>query len=230
MMSRLKTGIHHLLYRIVQGWRRSRLYSKIERGISRRAQERLRVDDFTILCSNCIGGTIYHRFGKQFKSPTVNLCFTQPDFVQFCLHLDYYLAQPLHFFDAKTTYPTAILKGNSSEIPDIRIDFNHYQDSHTAEEKWEDRKKRMDFDQLYVIFYNLDGITTDDIQKMDAFPCRNKVIFTATPLPEIDWSFHIEPKLSQQYPFAYLGKDLFGRRYYEKKFDVASFLNCDNVN
>ena len=45
-------------------------------------RKRLKNQDFTILCSNCIGGTIYHRLGLQFRSPTVNLWMHQRDFLQ----------------------------------------------------------------------------------------------------------------------------------------------------
>lgn len=232
-----------LLYRIVQAWRSCGLYAWIDRRISRKMQKRLHVADFTILSSNCIGGTIYHRFGRQFKSPTVNVCFTQPDFAQFVIHLAHYLAQPLSFFDAGTPYPTAILNGDKADIPDIRIDFNHYADRKTAEEKWEERKKRIDYEHLYIILYKLDGLSMELIRKLETVPCSNKVLLTAKPMPEVSWSYCIKPNPHQQYSSAYLGKDLLGRRWYEKRFDVAAFLNqgetqgqsgektdCDNHN
>jgi Exopolysaccharide biosynthesis protein len=210
---------------LARNWSRSRLYHWTEKRISAKFQKRLRVEHFSILCSNCIGGTIYHRMGKQFQSPTINLNLTQPDFAAFCLHLDYYLQQPLCFFDGGMPFPSARLLGDGAGIPDIRIDFNHYPDAETAREKWEERKLRLDRGNLYLILYNLDGITVDTLRKLETIPCKNKVVFTPVPLPEISWSYYIKPVLSQQYPYAYLGRDLFGRRYYEKKFDVVAFLN-----
>ena len=76
-------------------WTHCRLFKLIDSRISMRFQKRLSNDQFTILSSNCIGGVIYHRLGKQFLSPTINMWFRQPDFVSFCLHLDYYLQQKL---------------------------------------------------------------------------------------------------------------------------------------
>lgn len=224
-MPSFKQSVFQWLYLRVQAWRSSKLYQRIEQQISKKMRRRLEVEDFSILCSNCIGGTIYHRFGKQFKSPTVNLCFSQGDFIRFCLHLDHYLAESLCFIKTDAPYPVAKLPGDGREIPEIRILFNHYKTPEQAEEKWEERKKRILWDRLYIILYNLDGVTTEELRSLESIPCRNRVVFTCTPLPEISWSYYIKPVMSQQYPFAYLGKDLFGRRYYEKKFDIAGFLN-----
>ena len=229
-MATIKQLVHRWLYNRVQGWRKSKIYRWIDMKYSQRMQRRLKVEDFSILCSNCIGGTIYHRFGKQFKSPTVNLCFSQQDFIQFCLHLDYYLEQKLNFVETEAPYPVAYLNGDGETIPDIQILFNHYSSPAEAEEKWEERKKRIIWDRLYIILYKLDGITVEEIRKLESIPCRNRVVFTATPMPEIDWSYYIKPVLSQQYPFSYLGKDLLGRRCYEKKFDVAGFLNASEAS
>lgn len=49
-------------------WPHSRLFHKIDERISKRFRKRLTNDQFTILSSNCIGGVIYHRLGKQFLS------------------------------------------------------------------------------------------------------------------------------------------------------------------
>lgn len=74
-------------------------------------RNKLKNSDFTILCSNCVGGCIYHRLGKEFLSPTINLYFEQPDFVQFLLHLDYYCDEELLFIESDRSYPVATLGG-----------------------------------------------------------------------------------------------------------------------
>lgn len=224
-MSTIKQRAYRWIYNRVQDWRASRPYRWCDRQISKKMQKKLRVEDFSILCSNCIGGTIYHRFGKQFKSPTVNLCFTQGDFIRFCLHLEHYLAAPLVFVESDAPYPVAKLPGDGKDIPEIQILFNHYKTPEQAREKWNERKQRILWDRLYIILYNLDDVTVEELRSLESVPCRNRVVLTCTPLPEISWSHYIKPVMSQQYPFAYLGKDLLGRRYYEKKFDVAGFLN-----
>lgn len=54
-------------------------------------RKRLTNDNFTIICSNCIGGTIYNRLGKQFLSPTINLWMHQRDFIKFVLDIKEYI-------------------------------------------------------------------------------------------------------------------------------------------
>ncbi len=67
----------------------------------------------------------------------------------------------------------------------------------------------------------------EELKKLEHVHCRNRVVLTAVPLPEIPWSVYIKPVLKQKYPYSYLGKDAFGVRYFEKKFDFVSFLNCE---
>ena len=150
--------------------------------------------------------------------------FTQPDFVAFCLNLDYYLCHELSFIDKSENYPIAKIFGNN-EIPTITLYFNHSNDENEAREKWELRKKRINRDNLYVILYKLDGLTMEHIKKMESFSCNNKVLLTAEPLPNVKWSYYIKPNERQKYASSYLGKDIFGIRYFEKKFDFVGFLN-----
>ncbi len=210
---------------LVQFWKNTKLFAMIDERISEHFQKRLKNDNFTILCSNCVGGTLYHRLGKQFLTPTINMWFPQPDFVEFCLHLDYYLNQKLCFVESDEDFPVAELRGDGKEIPTITLNFNHDKVPEEAEGKWERRKTRIVRDNMYTMMYNLDGITVEQIRRLEEVPCKNKVIFTSKPLPEIPWSVYIKPIMSHRYPYNYLEKDLFGVRYLEKKFDYVSFFN-----
>ena len=219
-------SVNSIRQRLVAGWTSSFLFRWIDGAVSRGYRRRLKNDGFTILCSNCIGGIIYHRLGKQFLSPTINLFFKQPDFVSFCVHLDYYLEKELVFVDDNCGYPVANLEGNGRDIPTITIYFNHDKENAAAREKWEKRKKRIRRDNLFIMLYNLDGVTVDQLHEIEKVKCRNKVVFTATPLPEIPWSICIQPNLRHQFPYSYLQKNFFGVRYFEHKFDAVDFLNC----
>ena len=211
--------------KLVSLWKNSFVFRWIDRYISHRFQKKLKNDHFTILCSNCIGGIIYHRLGKQFLSPTVNMYFNQPDFVEFCLHLDYYLSQELLFQETDYPYPVAVLQGDGADIPSITLFFNHAKDERSAREKWNERKRRIVKDNLYIILYYLDSVTVDQLKKLESVPCKNKVVLTCMPLPDIPWSKYIKPIESHRYAYSYLEKDIFGVRYFEKKFDFIEFLN-----
>lgn len=210
---------------IVQLWKNSKLFAWIDSRISAHYRRGLKNDGFTILSSNCIAGIIYHRLGKRFLTPTINLWLPQPDFVEFCVHLDYYLSQELTFIETDRNYPVGQLRGNGNDIPTITINFNHDNNPEDAREKWNERKKRIVRDNMYIMLYALDGITVEQIKRLENVPCRNKVVFTSKPIPEINWSVYIKPVMSHRYPYNYLEKDVFGVRYFEKKFDCVSFLN-----
>ena len=143
-------------------WQRSILFKTIEKQINKKFQKRLKNDNFTILCPNCIGGCIYHRLGKKFLSPTINMWMTQPDFVKFLLHLDEYLEEPIVFLPTDESSPSGKI-GGKSEIPEIILHFNHASSNEEAGAQWNIRKGRINKENLYIIMYNLDGVTVDQL-------------------------------------------------------------------
>ena len=207
-------------------WKKSKILKCIDAIVNYHYRRNLKNDGFTILCSNCIGGTISHRFGKRFLSPTINLYLTQADFIQFCVYLDYYLPQKLVFIDTDKNHPVAELHGDGKNIPTITIYFNHAKTNLEAEEAWNRRKARVNRDNLYIILYYLDGLSIDDLKKLETVKCNNKVVFTAKHLPDISWSYYIKPNMNHKYPYNYLEKNVFGIRYFERYFNIIEFLNA----
>ena len=217
------------IVKLMKWWTHCRLFKLIDSRISMRFQKRLSNDQFTILSSNCIGGVIYHRLGKQFLSPTINMWFRQPDFVSFCLHLDYYLQQKLSFYRGEESYPTAELRG-TDEIPTIRLYFNHAKTEEEAEEAWEKRKPRIVRENLFIVLYKLDGVTVEQLKRLETVPCRGKVPLSAVPVPEISWTIVIPPNMKAPNPYSFLDRDLFGIRRYEKHFDFVRWLNTGSAS
>lgn len=210
--------------KLINFWKNSFLFLSIQKMINAYFIKKLKNSNFTILCSNCIGGCIYHRLEQQFLSPTVNCFMTTQDFIQFCVHLDYYLEQELHFIQSAHNYPVGQLRG-VDKIPTITIHFNHDEHEESAMQDWNRRKARINRNNLYIILYMLDGVTIEEVKLLEKCTCNNKVLLTSKPIPEISWSYHIEPVYRSQYPFSYLGKDILGLRTFEKKFDFVGFLN-----
>ena len=116
--------------------------------------EGLKNKDFTIICRDCVGGVLYHQLNSKFLSPTINLFFTLSDFNYFCLYLkDYIDAELMELKSDKYDYPVGILKPNSSKKIDkiLKVHFMHYKSFDEAYQKWEERKKRINWDNIYVI-------------------------------------------------------------------------------
>lgn len=222
---RKRTPTKEKYAKLILFWKRTKLFSLIDSLISQYYRRRIKNDNFTILCSNCVGGILYHRLGKKFLTPTINMWIPQPDFVEFCVHLDYYLAQDPQFIESNQSFPVGQLIGDGENIPSITLNFNHDKVAEEARAKWNERKKRIVRDNMYIMMYKLDGVTVEQLKRLENVPCRNKVVFTAKPLPAIPWSVCIKPIMTHRDPYNYLEKDMFGVRYLEKKFDYISFLN-----
>lgn len=138
-------------------------------------RRRLKNHSFSIIANNCIGGIIYHDLNEQFRSPTINLWMTVPDFVVFCEHLEYYLQLPIQEIYTAESYPVGELYG---EYGNVRIFFQHYKTFEEAIAKWEDRAKRINWDSIYIICEApFEEETT--VKKLLALPYRKR-IFTHT--------------------------------------------------
>ena len=182
-------------------------------------RKNLKNKDFTFLASNCTAGIIYHRLGMKFLSPTINMFIWQDDFLKFVLDLPHYLDQKLRFIETDEGYPVAMLD-------DIKLYFNHYKTNEEAEEKWEERKKRMNMDNLFILMCDRDGITDEDMLRLNEVNCRNKVVLTAKEHPEVDFAFQLPEYANEDYVGYYLGKNaITDKTVVEKHFDFVKWLN-----
>lgn len=174
----------------------------------------------TIISSNCNGEFIYYDMNLRFLSPTINLSFDMNDFVKFLENMEWYLQQPVRRYeDDRFSYPTGM-------IGDIEIRFNHYKTFEEAVEKWEERKQRINWDNLFILAIDGDGCTYESMQKFDKLPYENKVIFTHKPYPEIKSSFYIKGFEEEEGVgvLLYFKKQFFIRRFLDD-FDYVTFLN-----
>lgn len=168
---------------------------------------------------------MYHNLGLRFDSPTINTSIPAPEFCEFCAHLKEYLNMELEFYnDPSVGFPVAKL-GN------IRIYFNHYLTAKEAEEKWNERKKRIHWDNLYIITSDRIGVTDADYRKLEKAHCKRKVIFTSRPRPDIVDSFYLKSlrhkKDAEEYQSA--THFLTGLKPWERDFDYVAWLNDEEI-
>ncbi len=195
-------------------------------GVNHHYRMRLRNDNFTILADSCIGGVMYHKLGKQFMSPTINLWMHDEEFYRFVNNLDYYLTQPLCFEKNDLGYPTAY-------CGDILIHFNHYKTSEEAESKWNERKARINRDNLFIICSDRpykEVITHKDMLSLKTIPCRGKVIFSTRKFEDIDYIVPLPKDPNGDYVNMYMfDKNKFGLWHWETAFDWVHWLNTGEV-
>ncbi len=185
---------------------------------NRQFREKLTNTDFSLISSNCNGALILHDLGLRFNSPFVNLYLEPTDFVRFLANSKHYCDQPLQFIKTENHYPVALLD-------DIKIHFMHYHSEQEAEEKWQSRMARVNWDNLFVMMTDRDGCTYEDLKAFEQLPYKNKVVFTCRSYPEFKSAFCIQgfEKQSQVGDlFAFEG--LLGKKYYDQ-FDYVQWFN-----
>ncbi|MGX2947845.1 DUF1919 domain-containing protein [Frederiksenia canicola] len=186
--------------------------------INRPNRKRLTNANPTIIASNCNGGFIAHDLNLRFNSPFVNLFLTPKDFIRYLKNIEFYQQQNLTFVQTEKAYPVA-------KLADITLYFMHYHSEQEAEQKWNERTKRMDLDNLFVMMTERDGCEYQDLMEFDALPFKNKVVFTHKNYPEIKSAVYIQGFENNAMVgdiFEYTG--LNGNRYYDQ-FDYVSWLN-----
>lgn len=185
-------------------------------------RSRLQNRDFTLIASNCIGGIIYHELGVQFRSPTINLRINSDQFARFVLRMDDYLKQELKFVPADESCPVAMLG-------DIKIYFTHYKMAEDARWKWEERKGRIQRDNMFIALNDRDGISEADMAALCQVKCRGMVMFSAKRRPEIPYALYMDCYDGQPCVGNVLEKSpLSGKRIYERYFDYVKWLNESN--
>ena len=184
----------------------------------KKQKKKLKNKDLSVIASNCNGALILHDLGVRFNSPFVNLWIKPKDYTKLLKNFDGYMTKEL----SETTedgidYPVG-------KLGDVTIYFQHYDSFEQAKEKWNERKTRINKDNLFVLFTDRDGCTYEDLVEYDSLP-YNKVVFTNKPYPEIKSSFYIkgfENLDSVGHCFEYMpGKKI---KYYDQ-FDYVKWFN-----
>ena len=68
----------------------------------------------------------------------------------------------------------------------------HYKSFEEAKEKWDIRKERINYNNLFIMFTDRDGCTYEQIKRFNELPYSNKIIFTNKLYPEFESCYYIE--------------------------------------
>ena len=119
------------------------------------------------------------------KTPTVGLFFTSKDYLKFISNLKYYLSLKLEFIDYNNSKNIDFLAENDIKkniiigvLDDIEIYFLHYKNPEEAFDKWERRKKRINYQKIIFKFNDQNGCNLDDLNTFLNLPYKNKIFFT----------------------------------------------------
>lgn len=150
-------------------------------------RKRLKNPSPSLICSNCAGGYLYHFLRLKFYSPFINLYLTNSDFIYMMENWNHFISSPLvQDLDSNEPYPIGIGWGG------IKIHFLHYHDWNEAILKWEERKKRIDSNNIGFALTNLKDDNEELVHRFAQIPIKNKIVFTNNPYPQYECAVYIK--------------------------------------
>lgn len=169
---------------------------KLNPLLAEKRREGLARTTFSVISNNCWAGSVYRRYGLPYASPTIGLYFFADDYVRFVSRLHHYTSVPLEFIDVRESRHAGRLaeKGELGKpmgvLDDIEVVFLHYSNADEAREKWQRRCERINWDDLFIKFSQMNDCIDEHLRIFDSIPHRNKLCFTASPRPELGCSVH----------------------------------------
>lgn len=119
----------------------------------------------SIFSNNCWAGFTYNQLGLESYSPFINMFETETDYLKILSDPQTYLSYELEFDRylyselAKTEYPVCYLN-------DVRLHFNHYASLEEAVEKWNRRKKKINWSNLFIMMYTENADIADQFVEL----------------------------------------------------------------
>lgn len=202
---------------------KSYIWQRNHEKINEKNRKKLKNKDISIISMNCTGGILSHDLGLQFKSPTVNMFFRAEDFIKFCENLEYYLSinEFVECTDQSVieerTYPIVYLG-------DLTLFMVHYHSVREAQEKWNERKKRVNWDNIVIINTDREGITEELKDRFEALPYR-KVMFVHKPDKKHQSCYHIKGYENQNCVGIVTDPNTWDGKRPIDQFDWVGFLN-----
>lgn len=139
--------------------------------------------NFSVISNNCWAGRLYQYLDMPYLSPTAGLYFFAPDYIKFVSDLRKYLNTPLRFINPEESkYFEELKKRKQTDKPigildDVEIVFLHYKTKEEAEEKWNRRKERVNYDNIILKFSRMNLCTDKEIGEFCSLPFENKFVF-----------------------------------------------------
>ena len=132
-----------------------------------------------------MGGHVYRYYNLEYMSPTIGLYIYTPDYIRFLQNFKWYIQQPIKFIDYTSSKyrDDLILHGNTNcpigVLHDIEIIFLHYKSEQEALSKWERRKQRINWNNLYIKMTQQNLCTEEHLVEFDELDYEHKFVFTA---------------------------------------------------
>ncbi len=152
---------------------------------------RVRDETFTVISNDCWGSGVYDHTRLMYRTPFIGTRIFAPCYIEMLRDLKAYLQSPLEFVTVSRYgfmndqrqpslgfYPIALLHGN------VEVHFMHETDEATARQKWERRRAKINWDNLFVKFSQDPTLCTPALlEEFDSLEYPYKVCFTRKTYP-----------------------------------------------
>lgn len=196
---------------------------------------KLKNHNFSIISNNCLAGSIYHKYHLPFTSPTIGTFLFSEDYLRLLENFRYYMGQPLVLKDTSTHSEANELMEKTYKFPvgvlggDVEVLFLHYPSKDEARLKWERRVKRLNFDNLFIMFADSGaagaGAGEYDfkeayVERFEALPFKHRVLFSAL----LRVGQHVVYIKDNRPDYPYVENMVYNRKF-EKYLNVTEWLN-----
>lgn len=175
--------------------------------------------DFTIFSNNCWAAEVYKELDIKYQTPMVGLYVLPDDYVKMLENLQTYMQYELNFMkkSEKNTYPIGLLH-------DVELHFMHYKTEEEANEKWNRRKERINYDNLFIELSDRDNLSIETYKRFNKLTYK-KICFVTSEKYKGENTILI--KEAKKYGRMMDGKIMYA--YAKKYFDIAEWLNERNL-
>ena len=167
-----------MLLRKIAGKLKRFVFAEVKKCLN----SKIRNKNISIISNNCAGVFLYKYFGCKYLSPTINLQMSPTDFVKFSKDLKYYLSLEIEEIKNPEIEGFKKLGGSLIDFPvgklgDLILYFQHYDSFDTAKSKWEERKRRISFESMFLVLIDTycDKETVLEFLKL---PYKHKLFLT----------------------------------------------------
>lgn len=128
---------------------------------------------------------MYRFFNVPYDSPTIGLYFFSEDYIKFISNFERYINLPLRIISAKDSkWRKELERKKEMNVPvgvidDVEIIFLHYKTPEEAEEKWNRRKTRIHWNNIFIKMTEQNLCTIEHLKTFDALPFKRKFVFTS---------------------------------------------------
>lgn len=130
---------------------------------------------FSIVSDSCWGGFLYQKINKEYTSPFVWTKIENNNYIKLLKDLKYYLKQRPKFSRSEKEFDDYHKGRVIGQLGDVIITFPHYATIEEAEQKWNKRLSRFDYENIFVEM----SITSEETAKeFNELPFENKIGFT----------------------------------------------------